>query len=104
MIVISSDIYFLTVLMVLCISFQLPRLYNIYKEMGIVNSFQNMLDNVFLPLFEVTVDPNSHPQLHVFLEQVAFVFCFEAYLIIILCSVFLLRIWIVIPIVLPCPM
>ncbi|XP_065010080.1 probable AMP deaminase isoform X1 [Musa acuminata AAA Group] len=49
---------------------QLPRLYNIYKEMGIVTSFQNMLDNIFLPLFEVTVDPDSHPQLHVFLKQV----------------------------------
>ncbi|KAL6998440.1 AMP deaminase [Sarracenia purpurea var. burkii] len=49
---------------------QLPRLYNIYKEMGIVTSFQNILDNIFLPLFEVTVDPASHPQLHVFLKQV----------------------------------
>ncbi|WJX49060.1 AMP deaminase [Trifolium repens] len=49
---------------------QLPRLYNIYKEMGIVTSFQNMLDNIFIPLFEVTVDPDSHPQLHVFLKQV----------------------------------
>ncbi|KAM7526501.1 hypothetical protein LguiA_016403 [Lonicera macranthoides] len=49
---------------------QLPRLYNIYKEMGIVTSFQNILDNIFLPLFEVTVDPESHPQLHVFLKQV----------------------------------
>ncbi|XP_074332077.1 AMP deaminase-like isoform X2 [Apium graveolens] len=49
---------------------QLPRLYNIYKEMGIVTSFQNILDNFFLPLFEVTVDPQSHPQLHVFLKQV----------------------------------
>ncbi|WOL01904.1 putative AMP deaminase isoform X1 [Canna indica] len=49
---------------------QIPRLYNVYKEMGIVTSFQNMLDNIFLPLFEVTVDPDSHPQLHVFLNQV----------------------------------
>lgn len=49
---------------------QLPRLYNVYKEMGIVTSFQNMLDNIFIPLFEVTVDPDSHPQLHVFLKQV----------------------------------
>ncbi|KAF3431395.1 hypothetical protein FNV43_RR26126 [Rhamnella rubrinervis] len=49
---------------------QLPRLYNIYKNMGIVTSFQNILDNVFIPLFEVTVDPNSHPQLHLFLMQV----------------------------------
>ncbi|OAE33839.1 hypothetical protein AXG93_3559s1050 [Marchantia polymorpha subsp. ruderalis] len=49
---------------------QLPRLYNVYKDMGIVTSFQTLLDNVFLPLFEVTVDPASHPQLHVFLKQV----------------------------------
>lgn len=49
---------------------QLPRLYNVYKEMGIVTSFQNILDNVFLPLFEVTVDPESHPHLHIFLKQV----------------------------------
>ncbi|RAL52152.1 hypothetical protein DM860_017289 [Cuscuta australis] len=49
---------------------QLPRLYNVYKEMGIVTSFQNILDNIFLPLFEVTVDPDSHPQLHLFLKKV----------------------------------
>ncbi|KAD0955783.1 hypothetical protein E3N88_43510 [Mikania micrantha] len=49
---------------------QLPRLYNIYKSMGTVTSFQNILDNVFIPLFEVTVDPKSHPQLHIFLMQV----------------------------------
>ncbi|KAL6294652.1 hypothetical protein ACE6H2_002794 [Prunus campanulata] len=49
---------------------QLPRLYNIYKKMGIVTSFQNILDNVFIPLFEATVSPNSHPQLHLFLMQV----------------------------------
>ncbi|CAA7398203.1 unnamed protein product [Spirodela intermedia] len=49
---------------------QFPRLYNIYKDMGIVTSFQNILDNIFLPLFEVTVNPDSHPQLHVFLNQV----------------------------------
>ncbi|PQM36988.1 AMP deaminase isoform X2 [Prunus yedoensis var. nudiflora] len=49
---------------------QLPRLYNIYKKMGIVTSFQNILDNVFIPLFEATVNPNSHPQLHSFLMQV----------------------------------
>ncbi|KAJ7943540.1 AMP deaminase-like [Quillaja saponaria] len=49
---------------------QLPRLYNVYKNMGIVTSLQTILDNVFIPLFEATVDPNSHPQLHLFLMQV----------------------------------
>ncbi|CAN0925839.1 Probable AMP deaminase [Linum grandiflorum] len=55
----------------------LPQLTNVYKEMGIVNSFQNILDNVFLPLFEVTVDPNSHPQLHMFLMHVGFSLIFQ---------------------------
>uniref|UniRef100_A0A0D9X393 AMP deaminase n=1 Tax=Leersia perrieri TaxID=77586 RepID=A0A0D9X393_9ORYZ len=49
---------------------QIPRIYNVYREMGTINSFQNLLDNIFLPLFEVTVDPASRPQLHVFLQQV----------------------------------
>ena len=39
--------------------------------MGTINSFQSLLDNIFLPLYEVTIDPASHPQLHVFLEQVS---------------------------------
>lgn len=29
-----------------------------------------MLENIFLPLFEATVNPASHPQLHCFLSQV----------------------------------
>jgi AMP deaminase len=49
---------------------QLPRLYNVYKEMGIVDSFETILVNVFTPLFEVTVDPSSHPDLHVLLTLV----------------------------------
>ena len=49
-----------------------------YKEMGIVTSFQNILDNIFVPLFEVTVDPDSHPQLHVFLKQVFSLFCIKS--------------------------
>ncbi|XP_075096642.1 AMP deaminase isoform X2 [Nicotiana tabacum] len=49
---------------------QLPRLYNVYRSMGTCTSFQNILNNVFVPLFEVTVDPKSHPHLHMFLMQV----------------------------------
>lgn len=51
---------------------QLPRLYNIYMKMGTVTSFHVILDNIFIPLFEVTVNPNSHPRLHLFLLQVTF--------------------------------
>ena len=49
---------------------QIPRLYNIYKETGVIENFQQMLDNIFEPLFEVTKDPSTHPQLHVLLSQV----------------------------------
>eukprot|EP00798_Chlamydomonas_sp_ICE-L_P024031 gene24031-9608_t len=49
---------------------KIPRLYNVYRESGIIDNFQQMLDNIFEPLFEVTRDPSSHPQLHVFLSQV----------------------------------
>ena len=49
---------------------QIPRLYNIYKEQGILDDFGQMLNNIFRPLFEVTVDPKSHRNLHMFLRQV----------------------------------
>ena len=48
---------------------QVPRLYDIYKAQGIIENFEQLLDNIFTPLFEVTVDPASHPQLHLFLKQ-----------------------------------
>ena len=41
-----------------------------YKDQGLLANFQEMLDNIFVPLFEVTVDPNSHPHLHMFLRIV----------------------------------
>lgn len=49
---------------------QVPRLYDIYKSGGIVNSFDQVIRNLFKPLFEVTKDPSSHPKLHVFLQRV----------------------------------
>ena len=33
-------------------------------------NFQELLENLFMPLFEVTLDPSSHPQLYQFLNQV----------------------------------
>ena len=33
---------------------QVPRLYDIYKSNKLVNSFEEILDNLFRPLFEVT--------------------------------------------------
>lgn len=49
---------------------QVPRLYDVYKAAGQVKSFQDILDNIFKPLFEVTNDPHSHPHLHRFLQFV----------------------------------
>lgn len=49
---------------------QIPRLYSTYKERGFLDSFQDMLDNIFNPIFEATVDPSSHPQVSRLLQQV----------------------------------
>jgi AMP deaminase len=49
---------------------QVPRLYDVYKAAKTMDSFQEVIQNVFKPLFEVTQDPSSHPKLHVFLQRV----------------------------------
>ena len=69
---------------------QVPRLYEVYKANGSVRTFEDivisasfflryffyhahtnyLLQDVFRPLFEVTRDPRSHPELHVFLQRV----------------------------------
>ncbi len=35
-----------------------------------LKNFGELLDNIFRPLFEVSVNPDSHPDLHRFLAQV----------------------------------
>uniref|UniRef100_UPI00358DE4A0 AMP deaminase 2 n=1 Tax=Myxine glutinosa TaxID=7769 RepID=UPI00358DE4A0 len=49
---------------------QIPRLYDIYRSKNQLQNFQEMLENIFLPLFEVTIDPSSDPDLHTFLQDV----------------------------------
>jgi AMP deaminase len=66
---------------------QIPRLYEVFKAGGTVQSFGDVIQSayspiltvlhtdiavldVFEPLFEVTKDPRSHPELHVFLQRV----------------------------------
>jgi AMP deaminase len=36
---------------------QIPRLYAVYKSEKIINTFQDMIDNIFKPLFDVTINP-----------------------------------------------
>ncbi|XP_075158248.1 AMP deaminase isoform X2 [Haematobia irritans] len=49
---------------------QIPRLYDIFKSNKLMSSFQEILDNIFLPLFEATSQPSKHPELHRFLRYV----------------------------------
>lgn len=49
---------------------QIPRLYDVYRNQGIIGNFEHLIDNIFGPLFEATLDPASHPQLHLFLRHV----------------------------------
>lgn len=49
---------------------QIPRLYDVYKGSGLMSSFEQILKNIFQPLFEVTKDPSSNPKLHIFLQRV----------------------------------
>ena len=49
---------------------QVPRLYHIYRENGEIKSFQEMMNNIFAPLFEITLNAESNPELFYFLETV----------------------------------
>ncbi|KAJ3559270.1 hypothetical protein NPX13_g9556 [Xylaria arbuscula] len=49
---------------------QIPRLYDVYKASGLMESFEQVVRNIFEPLFEATKEPEKHPKLHVFLQRV----------------------------------
>ncbi|EHK98872.1 putative AMP deaminase [Glarea lozoyensis 74030] len=49
---------------------QVPRLFDVYKSSGLMENFEQVVKNLFQPLFEVTKDPSSHPKLHIFLQRV----------------------------------
>lgn len=45
---------------------------DIFKSRKLIPNFAKMLENIFLPLFEATVNPQKHKELHVFLKYVSF--------------------------------
>ncbi|KAK6294596.1 hypothetical protein J4Q44_G00354260 [Coregonus suidteri] len=49
---------------------QVPRIYDIFKSKKLITNFAKMLENIFLPLFEATINPQKHKELHVFLKYV----------------------------------
>uniref|UniRef100_A0A8C8DQK5 AMP deaminase n=1 Tax=Oryzias sinensis TaxID=183150 RepID=A0A8C8DQK5_9TELE len=50
---------------------QVPRLYDIFKSKKLVPNFARMLENIFFPLFEATLNPQKHKELHIFLKYVS---------------------------------
>ncbi|XP_076015424.1 AMP deaminase 1-like isoform X2 [Genypterus blacodes] len=49
---------------------QIPRIYDIFRGRDFVPHFGKMLENIFLPVFQATIDPQSHPDLSIFLKHV----------------------------------
>ncbi|CAH1248909.1 AMPD2 [Branchiostoma lanceolatum] len=49
---------------------QVPRLFDVYRSKGSMQNFQQMLDYIFLPLFDATINPQKHQNLHIFLNYV----------------------------------
>ncbi|XP_068452691.1 AMP deaminase 3b [Clinocottus analis] len=49
---------------------QVPRIYDIFKSKKLIPNFAKMLKNIFLPLFEATVNPHKHKATHIFLKYV----------------------------------
>ncbi|KAJ4413783.1 AMP deaminase [Gnomoniopsis sp. IMI 355080] len=49
---------------------QIPRLYDVYKASGTMETFEQIIKNIFEPLFEATKNPSAYPKLHVFLQRV----------------------------------
>jgi len=58
---------------------QIPRLFEVFMETGTpnLNSFEDLLYNIFEPLFEVTCNPSSDPVLHQFLNMVVGIDCVD---------------------------
>ncbi|PWV12799.1 putative AMP deaminase [Trypanosoma cruzi] len=50
---------------------QIPRLYFIYRKNGIISSFEEMLSNIFAPLWEASMHPEAHPFLSYFLAHIS---------------------------------
>ncbi|XP_039247750.2 AMP deaminase 2-like isoform X2 [Styela clava] len=49
---------------------QVPRLFDVYRAKKSLKNFSEFIENLFRPLFEATIDPSSHPELHLFLQHV----------------------------------
>uniref|UniRef100_A0A4W5M0E8 AMP deaminase n=1 Tax=Hucho hucho TaxID=62062 RepID=A0A4W5M0E8_9TELE len=49
---------------------QVPRIYDIFRGKNFVPHFGKMLENIFLPVFQATIEPHANPELSIFLKHV----------------------------------
>ncbi|XP_004689678.1 PREDICTED: AMP deaminase 1 [Condylura cristata] len=49
---------------------QVPRIYDVFRAKNFLPHFGQMLENIFMPVFEATVNPQAHPDLSVFLKHI----------------------------------
>ncbi|NXP70867.1 AMPD1 deaminase, partial [Ramphastos sulfuratus] len=49
---------------------QVPRIYDVFRSKNFLPHFGKMLENIFLPVFEATLNPRAHKQLSVFLRHI----------------------------------
>ncbi|XP_032898686.1 AMP deaminase 1 [Amblyraja radiata] len=49
---------------------QIPRIYDIFRAQNVIPHFGKMLENIFLPLFEATVNPQNNIKLSIFLKHI----------------------------------
>jgi len=49
---------------------QIPRLWRIFRSKHPTQSFQGMLDNLFIPLFDATLYPDQHPEVAELLKHI----------------------------------
>ncbi|KAG7332672.1 hypothetical protein KOW79_004506 [Hemibagrus wyckioides] len=49
---------------------QVPRIYDIFRARNFVPHFGKMLENIFMPIFQATIDPQSYPELSIFLQHI----------------------------------
>lgn len=55
---------------------QVPRLCNIFMGKS-YHTFEEMLKNIFDPIFEATLRPEDHPELHIFLSNISSFDCVD---------------------------
>ncbi|KFP23390.1 AMP deaminase 1, partial [Colius striatus] len=49
---------------------QVPRIYDVFRSKNFLPHFGKMLENIFIPIFEATVNPQTHKELSVFLRHI----------------------------------